>query len=108
MVWRISARSRFVKPQFLSPDLEKILFFATSSYEPNPLACPTVIFRCKDWPMLSAGDPYFGWRGLLTGYSETHEIPGDHAGIFRQPNVQILAEKLRACLQSERQAGTTA
>jgi aspartate racemase len=58
--------------------------------------------------MLSAGDPYFGWRGLLTGYSETHEVPGDHAGIFRQPNVQILAEKLKACLQSERQAGTTA
>jgi amino acid adenylation domain-containing protein len=103
MVWRLSARSKFVKPQFRSPDLDKILFFAASAYEPEPLACPTVIFRCKDWPMLSAGDPYFGWRELLTGRSETHEIPGDHAGIFHEPNVKILADKLRVCLRSARQ-----
>ena len=103
MVWRLSARSRFVKPRFSSPDLDKILFFAASAYDPEPLACPTVIFRCKDWPMLSAGDPYFGWRELLTGRSETHEIPGDHAGIFHEPNVKILADKLRACLRSARQ-----
>jgi thioesterase domain-containing protein len=56
--------------------------------------------------MLSAGDPYFGWRELLTGPSETHEVPGDHAGIFHQPNVKITAEKLRACLQSASQEGT--
>jgi amino acid adenylation domain-containing protein len=103
MVWSLSARSKFVKPRFRSPDLDKILFFAASAYDPEPLACPTVIFRCKDWPMLSAGDPYFGWRELLTGPSETHEIPGDHAGIFHEPNVKILADKLRACLRSARQ-----
>jgi amino acid adenylation domain-containing protein len=108
MVWRISARSRFRTRQFRSPDLEKILFFAASSYEPKPMGCPTVIFRCKDWPMLAAGDPYFGWRDLLTGPSETHEIPGDHAGIFHEPNVKVLAEKLRACLRTARQAGTPA
>ena len=43
------------------------------------------------WPILSAGDPYFGWRGLLTGPVETHELPGDHEGIFREPQVQALA-----------------
>jgi thioesterase domain-containing protein len=106
MLWRISARSQFLNRQVRSPDLDKILFYAASSYEPKPLACPTVIFRCKDWPMLSAGDPYFGWRELLTGPSETHEVPGDHAGIFCEPNVKIPAEKLRACLQSGSQEGT--
>ena len=98
MLWRFSARSPALKRQFGSPDLDKILFFAASSYEPKPLGCPTVIFRCKDWPILSAGDPYFGWRELLTGRSETHEVPGDHEGIFHEPSVQILAEKLRTCL----------
>lgn len=98
MAWRISGRSQFLKRQFRSPGLEKILFFAATSYHPKPLVCPTVIFRCKDWPMLSAGDPYFGWRELLTGRSETHEVPGDHAGIFHEPNVKVLAEKFRACL----------
>ena len=73
-------------------------------FKPKPLACPTVIFRCADWPTISAGDPYFGWRELLIGRSETYEIPGDHMGIFRDPSVGLLAEKLRACLQKARQA----
>jgi amino acid adenylation domain-containing protein len=106
MILRISGRSRFLERQFRSPDLEKILFFAASSYKPKPLGCPTVIFRSKDWPMLSAGDPYFGWRELLTGSSEAHEVPGDHLGIFQEPNVKILADKLRPFFQNARKSGT--
>ena len=69
---------------------------------------PTAIFRCADWPILSAGDPYFGWRELLTGRSEIHEIPGVHEEIFREPNVRVLAQKLSACLQNAQQAETPA
>ena len=105
VVWRNSARLRVRKQRAGAPDLDQMLFVAASSYKPRPLACPTVIFRCADWPMLSAGDPYFGWRELLTGRTETHEIPGDHQGIFREPNVRVLAGKLRECL---RNAGQTA
>ena len=108
LAWRFFARSRFQARRLGPNDLGKVLFFAASSYEPQPLACPTVVFRCKDWPMLAAGDPYFGWREFLTGPSETHEVPGDHAGIFQEPNVKILAEKLRACLRTARQARTPA
>jgi len=106
LVWRNSARLRVRKRQAGgAPDLDQMLFVAASSYKPKPLACPTVIFRSADWPMLSAGDPYFGWRELLTGRTETHVIPGDHQGIFREPNVRVLAGKLRDCLRS---AGQTA
>jgi thioesterase domain-containing protein len=52
---------------------------------------------------MSGWDPYFGWREFLTGRVETHEIPGDHEVIFREPNVCVFAEKLRACLQTARQ-----
>ena len=106
MLWRISWRSDFLKRQVLSPGLERALFLAASSYEPKSLGCPTVIFRCKDWPILSAGDPYFGWRELLTGRSETHEVPGDHEGMFGGSNVQVLAEKLRVCFQNAKRPGT--
>jgi amino acid adenylation domain-containing protein len=106
LVWRSAARSRILNRQLSTPDLEKLLFFAASCYKPTPLGCRTVIFRCKDWPMLSAGDPYFGWRESLTGRCETHEIPGDHAGIFSEPNVTIMADRLRVCLQSETPVGT--
>lgn len=108
MLWRTSTRFSSMRYQAGSPDLEQILFLAVDSYKPKPLKCPTVIFRCKDWPMLSAGDPFFGWRELLTGPSETREIPGDHVGIFHEPNVRILAQELRACLQNARRVGASA
>jgi thioesterase domain-containing protein len=100
--WCNYARFQVLKRQSSSPDLEQILFVAASSYKAKPLGCPTVIFRCKDWPVQSAGDPHFGWREFLTGCSETHEVPGDHEGIFREPNVKVFAEKLRACFQNSR------
>jgi thioesterase domain-containing protein len=80
------------------------LYLEANSFKPKPLSCPTAIFRCADWPILSAGDPYFGWREFLTGPSETHEVPGDHMGILRDPSVGVLADKLRSCLKKARQA----
>lgn len=75
-------------------------------FRPKPVECPTVIFRCADWPINSAGDPYFGWRELLKGPSETYEIAGDHMGLFREPSVGLLADNLRTCLQKARYAGS--
>ncbi len=86
-------------------DMREFFDFSKCFSRPKPLACPTVLFRCAEWPILSGGDPYFGWRGLLTGPVETHELPGDHEGIFREPQVQALAAKLRACLQNAARAG---
>jgi thioesterase domain-containing protein/acyl carrier protein len=103
ILWRISQNFQLSKRKPILPEMEKILFLAASSYKPKALACTTVMFRGKDWPIASAGDPYFGWRELLTGRSETYEVPGDHVGIFREPNVKILAEQLRACLHNARQ-----
>jgi amino acid adenylation domain-containing protein len=103
MFWRISQNFRTPKRKLGPPDMEKILFLAASSYKPKALKCPTVMFRGKDWPIASAGDPYFGWRELLTGRSETYEVPGDHEGIFREPNVKILAEQLKTCLHNAKQ-----
>jgi len=39
-----------------------------------------------------------GWRKLAAEPIETYFIPGDHATIFIEPNVQALADKLQACL----------
>jgi len=106
VVWRIAARTGLVQPEIRPSNLEKVLFFAASSYRPQPVACRTVIFRSSDSPILAAGDPYFGWRDFLTGVVETHEISGNHLGIFREPNVRALAAKLRQYLESATQIGT--
>jgi amino acid adenylation domain-containing protein len=36
-----------------------------------------------------------GWRRLIQGNLDIHEVPGNHIGILRAPNVQRLAEILR-------------
>jgi thioesterase domain-containing protein len=85
---------------------DEFLYVEANVFKPKPSACPTVIFRSAEWPILSAGDPYLGWRELLTGRVETHEIPGDHEVIFREPSVGVLAEKLRVCLQNTKHMET--
>ena len=40
---------------------------------------------------------------MLTGRCETYEVPGNHEGIFREQNVKILAEQLKAFLDNAKQ-----
>jgi amino acid adenylation domain-containing protein len=107
LAWRIAARSRFQKRELRSPELGKILYYAASSYLPQPLRCTTIIFRCRDWPMLSAGDPFFGWTELLLGPAESHEIPGDHAGIFHGPSARLMVEELQSSFRNAKPAVTS-
>ena len=44
-------------------------------------------------------------RRSAGGGVETHEIPGDHVTVLDEPNVRVLAEKLRACLIKAQAAG---
>ncbi|WP_422614292.1 thioesterase domain-containing protein [Calothrix parietina] len=43
-------------------------------------------------------EPDLGWGKLINGGLEIHEIPGVHTDIFQEPNVQVVAEKLKECL----------
>jgi thioesterase domain-containing protein len=99
LYWRISSRFRILERKIRKPDLDRILYLAACSYRPGRLGCPAIIFRCKDYSIQSAGDPYFGWRELFTGRAEVDESPGDHLGMFQEPNVQVLADKLRTHLR---------
>jgi thioesterase domain-containing protein len=84
-------------------DMQEFIYLKARRCKLKPSSSPTAIFRCADWPILSGGDPYFGWRELLSGRTEIHEIPGVHEEIFREPNVRVLAEKLSACLRNARE-----
>ena len=43
---------------------------------------------------------YYGWQDLARGGVEVHYIPGSHRGILQEPNVALLAEKLRNCIDN--------
>ncbi|NMG19780.1 non-ribosomal peptide synthetase [Brasilonema bromeliae SPC951] len=44
-------------------------------------------------------EPLLGWDKLVTGGIDVHYIPGSHYTLFEEPNVRVLAEKLRECLE---------
>jgi hypothetical protein len=46
--------------------------------------------------------PVEGWGRLTTKGVDVHQIPGDHFSILHEPNVQVLGEKLRQCIEAAR------
>ena len=75
---------------------------AWHEYEPSlrPYPGKVLVFRADDQSMWDGFDvaPDLGWRELV-GQLEHHDVPGDHLGILRAPNVQVLAGHLRAALE---------
>jgi thioesterase domain-containing protein len=43
-------------------------------------------------------DEYLGWKDITHGALEVHDVPGDHYTMLSPPNVETIAEKLRAYL----------
>ncbi|MGE5831235.1 MAG: alpha/beta fold hydrolase, partial [Micromonosporaceae bacterium] len=68
---------------------------AARRYRPRPYGDRACVLRAAEG-RLGPGDG--GWRGLLTGSWELIEVPGNHDTIVFPPNVQRLAEVLRAQL----------
>ncbi|MCW9680554.1 thioesterase domain-containing protein [Dolichospermum planctonicum UHCC 0167] len=71
------------------------------AYTPKTYSGRVNLFKAMD-KLLSLTykiDPLeVGWKKFVTGELEIHEIPGTHMGILEEPNVQLLAEKLTACI----------
>jgi len=59
------------------------------------------LFRASDRPAPEGWevDPKMGWDSLVAGGLDIQDVPGDHDSMFREPHVQVLAEKLRRCLE---------
>lgn len=56
------------------------------------------LFRAIDQPVRYDQISDLGWSAMAVGGVEIHQVPGDHLGMFQEPCVQMLAEKLRACI----------
>ncbi len=77
-------------------NIEEIAFAAVKDYEPQTYAGDVTLFLASD--LTADYDLLDGWRELVTGKIEEHEISGDHINIIKEPHVHSLAEKLKACL----------
>jgi thioesterase domain-containing protein len=70
--------------------------FIARLYNPGPYRGRLTLFRTAPGRD-DVGDYRLGW-GRLAAAVDVYQLPGGHEDITSPPNVRILAEKLRACL----------
>jgi amino acid adenylation domain-containing protein len=77
---------------------------AEKDYVPRGKIYPgkITLFRAEDAEPDSE-DNRLGWEKLAAGGLEVHSVPGTHISIREEPQVAILAEKLRGCLEAVRE-----
>jgi amino acid adenylation domain-containing protein len=80
------------------PELEQIGVAAAHNYQPAPSPIPTVLFRPADDPRGQYWDRQYDWTRFVTAPMDVHITPGDHSSMFREPHVEVLADKMKAYL----------
>jgi amino acid adenylation domain-containing protein/FkbH-like protein len=64
----------------------------------QPYEGQVTLLRTRGQPIFCSFDEDFGWGRLVRGELHLQVIPGSHENIFVDPNVQVLARELEACL----------
>lgn len=87
-------------------------FLALEQYEPTAWEAPPIaLFRAselniEDYPrqyLHYFQDSTYTWDQIFPGRVECVVVPGDHITMLRQPNVDVLAECLKRCLDRYQQ-----
>jgi thioesterase domain-containing protein/acyl carrier protein len=77
-------------------DIDEILSVALTTYKPKPYPGRVAIFRADT----KADEALSGWRGVIAGPVEVHDVPGAHMGMFFDPHVSHWAGRLAACIDN--------
>ncbi|MBW4579359.1 MAG: amino acid adenylation domain-containing protein [Tildeniella nuda ZEHNDER 1965/U140] len=90
-------------PEMLSESMQRSISGemrqqAIQSYVPKPYAGRMVLFRATERDVFEKDDRDMGWTSLAAGGLQLFDVPGDHLGILKAPNVQVLANQLRSFL----------
>ncbi len=76
---------------------------AAAGYRPGPYGGDAMLFRAAEGYEVMYGtavrhDPLNGWGPYVLGGVRVSACPGDHTNMCEQPNVRVLARRLRAYL----------
>ncbi|MEC4812714.1 MAG: amino acid adenylation domain-containing protein [Scytonema sp. PMC 1069.18] len=94
-----------------SPETESQIFIvnkqAWTKYSFPPYSGRITLFRIdpnsRDAQVALTGiqaDPLLGWGNVITSGIDLHDIPGAHGNLLVEPHVQVLAQKLKQCLET--------
>ena len=78
--------------------VQEFNFMAVMNYVPKIYPGKVTLFWASE-DLRGSYDVQEGWN-FLAGAVETHNIPGNHLNIIKEPYVQELAEKLRQCIEN--------
>ncbi len=71
---------------------------AARYYVPQAYPGRVILFRSSREPLGGLSDPYAGWSEYLADGLEVREVKSSHDNILLEPQVQLVAEQLRTCL----------
>lgn len=81
---------------------------AGRKYQPQLYPGRAILWRAAEYPQtwsswlpLVKTDPQLGWGQLFAQGLEIQDVPGHHFNMLHEPHVQVLANRLRAVLESE-------
>ncbi|MCP6762150.1 MAG: amino acid adenylation domain-containing protein [Fischerella sp. CENA71] len=74
---------------------------AANSYCYKTYQGKVTLFLAEEGLAVESEEPTLGWKNLAKGGVDIHWIPGDHLTLISKPNVEILAQKLRHCLDNQ-------
>jgi thioesterase domain-containing protein len=89
---------------------------AGQHYRPEPYPNRITLFRSTEARSDEEGedqfkiydDPALGWNEFSSQPIEIHQIPGSHFTLLMEPNVEVLAARLKSCLTSSGESVLTA
>jgi thioesterase domain-containing protein len=76
-------------------EFRRMLYISESNYKTPVLSCPVLLLRTK---VTVFQEPNLGWERVASSL-ETVEVPGDHIGMFREPQVAHLGAELGSRLE---------
>jgi thioesterase domain-containing protein len=90
-------------------DIDRINVAAARRYVPRTYPGRVTLFRVTDRDQAWDLGADLGWAKHVTGGLEIHEVPGDHDTFhIVEANVQVLAQRLRDCLERTQDLCATA
>jgi len=97
-IWKAAYGLKLYMDNGRLSDPDQIREVAGRAYRPPPYAGRVVFFQTTKRPVGPHWDLISGWRELVAGVMDVHEIPGDHESVFFGQELEYLASQMTACL----------
>jgi amino acid adenylation domain-containing protein len=100
-IWQMVYSSYRGRSKPLPPALQDVReagYLANKEYVPQTYPGRVTLFRAGIRAVDDSDRPDMGWGRLALGGVEIREVPGDHVNMLLRPQVGLLAEQLRDCI----------